>query len=139
MPAPERIWLTDHGEYDQLRRQELLSDDDLILWSAHRQDDDDTGYVRADIHQRALALLREATQELRAEVESLVLSSCALRRNDDGTLAPDPDTLLDDDAAEIDPLLHLIRRIEDVVGRPTDSIAWLDRLLDARQNENIAP
>ncbi|MFN3575511.1 MAG: hypothetical protein ACK4TJ_00780 [Tabrizicola sp.] len=134
MPAPERIWLSDGGDYDAQRRQQLLGDEDLILWSDHRQDDDDTAYVRADLHERALSLLREATAELRAEAQALVLCASLLKRDGD-RWTPKPETMPRSDRQEIEPLLDLIRRIEALAGRPADSVVWMDRLLDSRTGE----
>ena len=129
MPAPERIWLQDAGDFAGARA--ALED---VTWCADPVDDDDTGYVRADLHERALALLREAASELRAEVQTLVLCSSLLERKGD-RWTPKPDTMRRSDLEEIQPLLGLIRRIEAVAGRPADSVVWMDQLLESRTGE----
>lgn len=133
MPAPERIWLQDAGDFAGARA--ALED---VTWCADPVDDDDTGYVRADIHDRVVALLREALVELRAEAQALILSGARLERRDD-TLVPRLETVTNAACEVVDPLLDLLRRAEAMAGRPPGGAPWLDHLLDGRATLGARP
>lgn len=130
MPAPERIWLTDGGDYDGLRRQQLLTDDNLICWSTLNEDDDDTGYVRADLHDRALDLLRRCAAEIVAEVQATLLSDCLLRR-DGVRFEPLLETAGPATRDLVEPQIDLLREVESLTGR-LDTAPFLRALLDGR-------
>lgn len=125
MPAPERIWLQDAGDYV------AANSIGEVTWCGSPIDWRDTAYVRADIYDQLVLLLREALEELRAEAQALILVEARLERQDN-TLAPRLDTV-DLAACEVvDPLLDLLRRAEAMVGRPPGGAQWLDDLLDGR-------
>jgi hypothetical protein len=126
MPAPDCIWLQDAGDYAAAR-----ATPEDVTWCATPVNDDDTGYVRADIHDRVVALLREALVELRAEAQGLILTEARLERREGG-FVPRPETVDADACALVDPLLDLLRRAEAMVGRPPGGTPWLDDLLDGR-------
>lgn len=122
--APAVIWLQDGGDYAAAR-----SAMDELTWCVEPIDERDTAYVRADLHQRAVELLRAALIEVRAEAQAIIFS--AARRVRQGNLiVPDLDTLSQDDLDLIRPLLALLRRAEPVAGRLPDGAPWLDELLD---------
>lgn len=125
MPAPDRIWLQDGGDYDSAH----LASWHHVTWSTSPVDERDSQYVRTDICERVVAVLREAMHELRAEAQALILNEALLERRDN-TLAPRLDTLDITDIAIINPLLDLLRRAETLVGRPPGGAVWLNALLD---------
>jgi hypothetical protein len=125
MPAPERIWLQDAGDYDAARACHE------VTWCDCAVDALDTEYVRADVHDRVVLLLREALEELRAEAQALILVEAKLERRGD-VLAPRLDTVDLATCELVAPLLDLLRRAEAVVGRPPGGAPWLDDLLDRR-------
>jgi hypothetical protein len=125
MPAPERIWLQDAGDYDAARACHE------VTWCDCAVDALDTEYVRADVHDRVVLLLREALEELRAEAQSLILVEARLERRGD-TLAPRLETVDPATCEVVAPLLDVLRRAEAVVGRPPGGAPWLDDLLDGK-------
>jgi hypothetical protein len=125
MPAPERIWLQDAGDYDAARACHE------VTWCTSAVDARDTAYVRADVHDRVVLLLREALEELRAEAQALILVEAKLERRGD-VLAPRLDTVDPATCEVVAPLLDLLRRAEAVVGRLPGGAPWLDDLLDRR-------
>jgi hypothetical protein len=133
MTAPERIWLQDAGDFAGARAA-----CNEFTWCAAPVDDDDTGYVRADIHDRVVALLREALVKLRAEAQGLILTEARLERREGG-FVPRPETVDADACALVDPLLDLLRRAEAMVGRPPGGAPWLDDLLDGRATLGTRP
>lgn len=130
MPAPERIWLQDAGDWSGAMAAARASCEG-VTWCEHPVHENDTAYVRADVHDQVVALLREALDELRAEAQSLILVEARLERRDD-TLAPRLDTVDRAACDVVDLLLDLLRRAEAVVGRPPGGAPWLDDLLDGR-------
>lgn len=70
--APERIWLNDDGDHDAAQGRD--DEEGGVTWCIHRVDDDDTGFIRADLYDALSAeneRLRGATGLLLAEVESM--------------------------------------------------------------------
>jgi hypothetical protein len=84
MPAPERIWLQDAGDYDAARACHE------VTWCTSAVDARDTEYVRADVHDRVVLLLREALEELRAEAQAMILVKVNLERRLDDLLKNSP-------------------------------------------------
>jgi hypothetical protein len=125
MSAPERIWLQDAGDYDAARSS------NEVTWCDCAVDALDTEYVRADVYERMVLLMREVVEELRVRAQALILVEAKFERRGD-TLVPRLDTICPAARDLVVPLLDLLRRAEAVVGRPPGSAPWLDDLLDRR-------
>jgi len=52
--APERIWLQDDGDYTGAK-QAAWDSDTGVTWCEDQINEDDTGYIRADLHERLVA------------------------------------------------------------------------------------
>lgn len=123
MRAPERIWLQDGGDYGQARST------GEVTWCAAAVDETDTGYVRADLHEQLVQILREALVELQSEAVARILFKATLQRRDD-TLMPRLETVDRDTCEEVTPLLDLMRRAKALVGSVPGAPAWFHDLLD---------
>jgi len=68
--APERIWLQDAGDYTGAK-QATWNSDTGVTWCEDQINDDDTGYVRDDLHTRVVAERDEALNQLDSALHSV--------------------------------------------------------------------